>query len=564
VGFKWKGDKKLNQPLPAVLFREEQAIMSLSDDDKDSGLELPDEYLISEGEIETFSSINDYNDISRNIFCERFKDDVSEAPSSPLYLHKLYDSDPQIEELDNKNFDMNSLLVASNDYNNNNKIDDNTNTVRNLDEDGVINNNFYAKDNSDHTYGVVKTTSPINIMHKAEAVNRFNNDNNDHFQNDQEEQNYLNSSIASTIEKHEFLNPEQKNSNSLNLVSNLFLSNGSDNCCFQSLSLQKNEFKKEENRPLYDNSLPQSNYELKNIPDESVVYEKLFYYNGDENQNISAINDQIENENFGKSEKDLDEELLADSIQSILSSSKDGDDGSEVSESAFYEINALKEVEGLNEGQIVSAVGTVRGIKNRVKARLLDYLSNIDKKEEEEEKPKTNYFNFDNEKEVNAESDYIFESSDKVTIYTTSLGLIRKTKSDCLYVRKAFRNLMYKTEERDITDQLYRREYIKYFSGLLPPQVVINGKHIGGRKEIERLIETSQIHDVCVDVAKIRYDKEPCKTCIGHGYVNCPRCLGSGRAKVLRYGGTRNLNYLKCTYCKNGLLRCLQCINSIG
>ena len=261
----------------------------------------------------------------------------------------------------------------------------------------------------------------------------------------------------------------------------------------------------------------------------------------------------------GLGSSDLDQVLLENSIKNILRNDTEGDSAT------VNEIKALKEVEGVSDEEIYSAVGSVRGIKNRVKERLLQFLS----KKDEQEKPGKKLQNGSPSKpresscKTETPSKSLFPD-DKVIIYYTSLGLIRKTKSDCLYVKNTFRNLLLKTEERDIVDARYRQEYRMFFSGLMPPQVIIGGKHVGGRREVEKLVETGKIRNITKWISNVTYTEEKCRVCGGHGYINCSRCNGSGRAKTLRYGASRRLNYLKCTYCKDGLLRCTHCIGLIN
>lgn len=281
-------------------------------------------------------------------------------------------------------------------------------------------------------------------------------------------------------------------------------------------------------------------------------------------KHINEDSDQVKgndanDEHPGLGSSDLDQVLLENSIKNILRNDTEGDSAT------VNEIKALKEVEGVSDEEIYSAVGSVRGIKNRVKERLLQFLSKKDEQEKPGKKLQSGSPNKPRESSCKTEtpSKSLFPG-DKVIIYYTSLGLIRKTKSDCLYVKNTFRNLLLKTEERDIVDARYRQEYRMFFSGLMPPQVIIGGKHVGGRREVEKLVETGKIRNITKCISNVTYTEEKCRVCGGHGYINCSRCNGSGRAKTLRYGASRRLNYLKCTYCKDGLLRCTHCIGLIN
>lgn len=151
----------------------------------------------------------------------------------------------------------------------------------------------------------------------------------------------------------------------------------------------------------------------------------------------------------------------------------------------------------------------------------------------------------------------------RIVIYTTSLHSVRKTKSDCLMVKRVLRCLMFKTEERDIIDQRYRKEFFELFKGLTPPQIIIRNKCIGGARELEELVETGKIFEVAKGIEKMSPIQYPCSYCAGYGWTNCGTCLGSCRSRTFRLGSSREVNYLKCTMCTDGLVRCLECLDII-
>lgn len=167
------------------------------------------------------------------------------------------------------------------------------------------------------------------------------------------------------------------------------------------------------------------------------------------------------------------------------------------------------------------------------------------------------------ERHENSNKPYREKSNNKIILYTTSLGYIRKTKSECLQAKKIFRCLMLKTEERDIFDPQHRQEFVKLFKGLSPPQVVIQNKHIGGMRELERIVETGEIIPLTQGIEKVVNFMYPCKNCAGHGYINCRVCIGSCRSKTIRIGPSRELSNLKCTYCNDGLVRCELCVDIV-
>ena len=127
-----------------------------------------------------------------------------------------------------------------------------------------------------------------------------------------------------------------------------------------------------------------------------------------------------------------------------------------------------------------------------------------------------------------------------------------------------FRSMMLKTEERDIVSKYYHDEFKNLFPNSSPPQVVINSFPVGGRKEIENLIETGEINLLTKDIEKVQYSSIKCLKCNGYGYIPCPICLGSCRSRIIRIGKSREVNNLKCTQCKEGMVRCMDCINMIS
>ena len=70
----------------------------------------------------------------------------------------------------------------------------------------------------------------------------------------------------------------------------------------------------------------------------------------------------------------------------------------------------------------------------------------------------------------------------KVILYTTSLGLIRRTQGDCDYVRKIFHNLMVNVDERNVfMNPRLKKELEERLGGkvMTLPKVFINGELIG-------------------------------------------------------------------------------------
>ena len=253
-------------------------------------------------------------------------------------------------------------------------------------------------------------------------------------------------------------------------------------------------------------------------------------------------------------DNDFDENVRTHNIRNI--------DNSELSELDFYygkvdflgydsEYDDFKNNEeqanciACTLSEIRSDFGTVRGLQSRV-ANIIRQFNN---KETDD--------NFLHTCHIGLKPEFR-----KVIIYTTSLGVIRKTRSECLYVRQVFRILMVKTEERDICCLENRKLFEKQFKGLVPPQVIINGEHVGGRDQIEALLETGQIYNLVRYIDKVAYSLQSCMNCAGLSYTNCPHCSGSRHSKSLRF--TRQLFRLNCTFCTDGLIRCMECLDTLN
>ena len=234
----------------------------------------------------------------------------------------------------------------------------------------------------------------------------------------------------------------------------------------------------------------------------------------------------------------------------------------------FNEIIKLKDEENVTSKQILTALGSVRGVKNKVKERIEQFLAtkegNSPTKENRNDTLGRRNTNEPFSNDILSLNYQSLESIKKIIIYTTSLGIVRQTKADCLYLTTVFRSMMLKTEERDIVSQYYNEEFKRLFPGASLPQVVINSFPVGGRKEIENLIETGEIKLLTKDFEKVLYSAKKCEACNGYGYLPCPVCLGSCKSRTVRIGKSRLVNNLKCTQCKEGMIRCEKCINLIN
>ncbi|XP_056631235.1 glutaredoxin domain-containing cysteine-rich protein CG31559-like [Diorhabda sublineata] len=194
----------------------------------------------------------------------------------------------------------------------------------------------------------------------------------------------------------------------------------------------------------------------------------------------------------------------------------------------------------LDDGSMTirSAKGTVRGVKNRVRAGIATFL------------------------QINSTTkNYKEKELGKVVVYTTTMGILRDTYQACMKVKQILRLLMVKFEERDVfMSSEYQAEIQERMrcNQILVPQVFVDGVHIGDAETIERLNETGELRrilkpyksfDVC----------STCQTCGGYRLLPCQICKGSKKS-VHRNHFTAEFVALKCMNCDEvGLVKCRSC-----
>ncbi|XP_072040489.1 glutaredoxin domain-containing cysteine-rich protein 1-like [Amphiura filiformis] len=193
---------------------------------------------------------------------------------------------------------------------------------------------------------------------------------------------------------------------------------------------------------------------------------------------------------------------------------------------------------------ITSSKGTVRGVKNRVRAGIANFTY----------KPldySRKYMPVNNQDEVG-----------KIIIYTTSMRIVRQTFDDCQFVRKLFQNHRVRFEERDLFMNIeYQRELQERLGEDQPitlPIVFIDGALIGDVERLEELNESGQLRKILERFEKFNPTSN-CATCGGFRYTPCTTCNGSKKS-LLRNNWTDHFHALRCTYCDdNGLQRCRDC-----
>ncbi|ERL95828.1 hypothetical protein D910_00395 [Dendroctonus ponderosae] len=187
---------------------------------------------------------------------------------------------------------------------------------------------------------------------------------------------------------------------------------------------------------------------------------------------------------------------------------------------------------------IRSAKGTVRGVRNRVRAGIATFL------------------------QINStEKSYKEKDANKVVVYTTTMGIIRDTYQACMKVKQILRTLLIKFEERDVfMSTEYQNEIRERMKcdHILIPQVFVDGQHCGDADTIERLNESGELRKIL----KLYKNADVCNTCQmcgGYRLLPCGTCNGSKKS-VHRNHFTTEFVALKCMNCdENGLVRCSGC-----
>ncbi|KAJ9160370.1 hypothetical protein P3X46_025778 [Hevea brasiliensis] len=83
-----------------------------------------------------------------------------------------------------------------------------------------------------------------------------------------------------------------------------------------------------------------------------------------------------------------------------------------------------------------------------------------------------------------------------ITLYFTSLRIVRKTFEDCRTVRSILRGLRVPVDERDLSIDSRYLDELQRISGskkVSLPVVFIGGKHVGGAKEIKEMNESGEL-----------------------------------------------------------------------
>lgn len=188
---------------------------------------------------------------------------------------------------------------------------------------------------------------------------------------------------------------------------------------------------------------------------------------------------------------------------------------------------------------ICGETGTVRGVKNRVRAGIDAFQTDKQNRFEKVEEG-------------------------RVIVYTTSMGVVRGTFQQCLKVKTTLRTLLIAFEERDIfMCKAYQKELADRMSvhDVTVPQVFVDGNLLGDWERIEKLNENGVLRQI-LRPYKSGSANNPCKKCGGYSLLVCVNCNGSKKS-VHRNKFTNSTLPLRCTNCDdNGLVACDFCVHT--
>lgn len=190
------------------------------------------------------------------------------------------------------------------------------------------------------------------------------------------------------------------------------------------------------------------------------------------------------------------------------------------------------------ESTIKSYKGTVRGVKNRVRAGIATFTS-----------------------DQRILKHFMDRERGKVVVYITTLGIVRDTYERCLKIRKILWTLLVRFEERDVfmardtqlqlIDRLHSR-------GVSVPHVFLEGQYLGDAEIIERMNECGELRRLLQPYRKSATSSF-CNVCGGFRLLPCSVCNGSKKS-VHRNDFTLEFVALKCSSCdESGLIKCNDC-----
>lgn len=156
--------------------------------------------------------------------------------------------------------------------------------------------------------------------------------------------------------------------------------------------------------------------------------------------------------------------------------------------------------------------------------------------------------------------DYIQEEVNKVVVYITTCGILRRVWERCRDTVELLKALKIKAEFRDLNldpsfaDELADRMRLDksdrelVYDGL--PMVYVNGKYFGNDSTLIQENENKNL----VEILRDFQGRQECGTCLGSGYTVCSYCRGGKKARE-----TFRVR-LRCARCdRNGIAPCSTC-----
>ncbi|XP_063706284.1 glutaredoxin domain-containing cysteine-rich protein CG31559 [Culicoides brevitarsis] len=191
---------------------------------------------------------------------------------------------------------------------------------------------------------------------------------------------------------------------------------------------------------------------------------------------------------------------------------------------------------------IRSAKGTVRGVRNRVRNGIATFLKI---------------------QQHTATQNYKEKEAGKVIVYTTSMGIVRKTFTDCANVKKILKTLLVKYEERDIfMSNIYQQELRDRLQSdeIQVPQLFVDGEYVGNAPTVETLNENGELRKLLKPYKSLEATIT-CQMCGGFRLLPCNSCGGSKKSVHRKHHSfTKELLVLKCMACDEvGLVKCHNC-----
>lgn len=154
-------------------------------------------------------------------------------------------------------------------------------------------------------------------------------------------------------------------------------------------------------------------------------------------------------------------------------------------------------------------------------------------------------------------------------IYTTTLRGVRRTYEACNAVRAAIEGLGVMVCERDISmDRGFREELRELMKGkdstaMVPPQVFVKGRYVGGAEDLLRIHEEGCLSELLHGLPKMKIGAV-CDGCGGVRFLPCFSCNGSCKMVMVVKEAVnqkqRRTVVVRCADCnENGLVLCPIC-----